>query len=93
MQQKVIPASRNKGSWLVNDNGVFFKDSVIDHSSVCGVECWTQIATEPVTVLAVLVEDGFYSIEVTFQASTGAVSLPLVHISLTARRSGIQDFQ
>ena len=60
MQQKVIP-SRNiagrSGNWIINDNGVFLND--------------VQVSTEPVTVMAVIVENGFYRLEVTFPSLNG----------------------
>ena len=99
MQHKVIPVSRNKGSWLVNDNGVFFSECSATGGSIgsisptdsfhCG---WTQIATEPVTVLAVLVEDGFYSIEVTFPSLNGrSIIAPRSHFldSKKIRNTGL----
>ena len=83
-QQKLIP-SRNiagrSGNWIINDNGVFLND--------------VQVSTEPVTVLSVIVENGFYSVEVTFPSLKGrSIIAPRAdfHNSRKIRKTGVPLF-
>ncbi len=80
---KTIPARLRKGSWLISDDGVFFSSENQDT---------VQIATEPVSVLAVLIEDGFYSLEVSFPSLKGkSIIAPRANFldSRKIRKSGL----